>query len=520
MKVTRHRRFNFSAVLPLCQVLFLVSVCGVSGCGRELSAISNAGLSALGASPHSDPHPGRGKASKTEPQKVEGVDSEVPKLLEELARGKKLDVDSVLSHEVDGLDDALARAERGRIAQLQGDGAISISEFDKAIDVMKDFDERALVSVRHVGAHVAALVVNDNMLPYEPAGFERVLVYHFQALNYLMEGKLEDAGVEVRRANAEQEAALKAHEQELADAEAQAQERGFKPSAFTSGVMKSLGSSKQVAALVKNSFQNAYTFYMSAVVHELMNEPNDAYIDYKKALEIAPTNMTIQRDVARLAKSLSMTDDEAVFSKRFPSVFAGARDADKSKTEVIVLFEDGLVPGKEAIRFPIPIPIPSAPGLTSVAIPTFRASVSPVRPVVLKAGSSELGRSQRICAIDALAVKAYEEGAAAMIARQVVRAAIKGAASSLASKYAGKVVGLATGAVGVATEIADTRSWRSLPQNAQLLRVEATPGSTLKLHHQGSGAVGSFTLPLVAGKRVIVRASRVGSKLFLRDVVF
>jgi hypothetical protein len=137
----------------------------------------------------------------------------------------------------------------------------------------------------------------------------------------------------------------------------------------------------------------------------------------------------------------------------------------------------------------------------------------------VSAGGAGLGRTERICAIDALAVKDYEETAPARIARQVVRAALKGAASSLASHYGGSLAGLAVSAVGAATEIADTRSWRSLPQNAQVLRAQAAPGATLSLVHDGSGARGSIALPRESGKRVVVRAIRLGSKLFVSSVV-
>lgn len=511
-----HNRMLRAQLTPLLTVLL-----AANGCMAGIPGVDAAGLSVPGVpglSSFVDPSSQESASSAPAELEVSGIDSEVPQLLNELAAGKKLDIDSVLSDELDGRDEALARSERGRLAQLQSEVPTSVTEFNAVVEKIKDFDERASVSARDIGAHAAALVINDNMIPYEPAGFERVLVYHFQALNYLMEGKVEDAGVEVRRANAEQEAALKAHEAELAEAEEEAKEKGFKSSDIRASVLQSLGGARQVAALVKNSFQNAYTFYMSGVVHEIMNEPNDAYIDYKKALEIAPSNTVIQRDVARLAKSLSMTDDIARFSSRFPQAFAAVKPLDKAKSEVIVLFEDGVVPGKEAISFPIPIPIPSAPGLTAIAIPTFKASVSPVHPIALKAGGKELARSQSICAIDALAVKAYEESAPAMITRQIVRAAIKGTASSLAGKHGGALAGLAVGAVAAATEIADTRSWRSLPQNAQVLRTEAAPGATLDLVHQGSGATGTITLPAEPGKRVIVRASRIGSKLFIQNI--
>ncbi len=450
---------------------------------------------------------------------IDGSDQDVSEILSEIASGSSVKVETVLEGDVDGSDAALARSERGRIAQIQGEPKKSLVEFKGAVDQIKEVEERAKVSASDVGSHAAALLVNDNVIPYELAGFERVLVYHFQAMNYLMEGNLEGAGVEVRRANAEQGRALKEHEEELADAEKEASEEGFKPSAFVASLDQELGDSKALAALVKNSFQNAYTFYMSAVVHELMNESNDAYIDYKKALEIAPDNGVIQRDVARLAKSLSMSDDIAKFSKRFPSAFAAASGRNKSKAEVIVLFEDGLVPEKTSLSFPIPIPIPKAPGLTAVSIPILKASVSPVQPLALRVQGADVGRTERICAIDALAVKDYEESAPAMITRQVLRAAIKGAASSLASEHGGAWAGLAVSMYNTLTENADLRSWRSLPQNAQVFRTEVAPGASIQLVHDGSGASGSLTLPKEGGKRVIVRATRVGARLLIQHVV-
>lgn len=452
--------------------------------------------------------------------KVEGIESDVPGILDEVAAGKSYPVDKILEDDIDGGDAALARSERGRIAQVEGDAKASLPEFDAAIAKIKEFDDRATVSASDVGSHAAALLVNDTMIPYEPAGFERVFVYHFQALNYLLQGNLEGAGVEVRRANAEQERALKEHAEEVAEAEKEAQSKGFKISDLSASIMTSLGGSAAVGAQVKNSFQNAYTFYMSGIVHELSGEQNDAYIDYKKALEIYPSNTIVQRDVARLATALSMTDDIGRFKKMYPAAFSSAGKTDASTTDVVVLFEDGLVPGKSALWFPLPIPIPSAPGLTAVAIPTFKTSVNPVRPLSVSAGASALGKTERICATDALAVKAYEESAPAMVARQVVRAAIKGTASAMASKYGGAAAGLAVSAYNTLTEVADTRGWHSLPENAQVLRVAAQPGATLSLVHDGTGATGSLTLPAEPGKRVVVRAIRIGSKLFVQNAVF
>ena len=452
------------------------------------------------------------------PFDVIGSESTVPEILASLKPGSTVAVTDILADELDGGDAALARLERGRIASIVTKPDTSIPEFVAAIAKIEEFDQRATVSASDVGAHAAALVVNDTMIPYEPDGFEKVLAYHFQALNYLSKKDLEGAGVEVRRANAEQVTALKAHEAEVAKAENEAKDKGFKTSDFAASVSTLLGDSQVVAGQVKNSFQNAYTFYMSGVVHELLHEPNDAYIDYKKALEIYPTNPYVQQDVARLAAELHMLDDVAAFTKQL-KISGNLRATEKrAGVDVIVLFEDGLVPPKSPIAYAIPIPIPSALALTAIAIPTFKVSLIPAQPLVVTVAGKELGKTATICHIDALAVKAFEEKAPAMIARQIVRAAIKAAASGAASKYGGAAAGAAVGILNKLTEKADTRSWRSLPQNAQVFRGIVPVGSEIKLFDPASGKSNSFTAPRTNSSRIIVRATRLNGNLFVSHV--
>ena len=535
---------GWTCLLPLAACLPLLGACshvenltsspGIKNAANSsvsaLNTAMNATGTGLGVAADSvstflgGPSEATGKQQQAQPgkQKVEivGVDSKVPQLLKAMGAGETIDVQSALSDEVQGWDDTLAYCERGRLAQLQSETDFSLEQLGEALDEIEEFDERAYISLSDMATHAASLVVNDNLIPYEPPPFERVLAYHYQALNYLMKGNLEDAGVEVRRANAAQVAALKAHEEELADAEEEARSRDFSTSPFSNKIDAMLGSTKAVAAQVKNSFQNAYTFYMSAVVHELMGEPNDAYIDYKKALEIAPKNSVIQRDVARLALDLDMTDDIEAFRKRFPGPFRAGKTPHTGRSEAVVLFEDGIIPGKTAVAFPLPIPIKSAPGLTMIAIPIYRASVAPVHPLSISQGEQPLGSTETICAMDALAVKAYRESIVPMIIRQIVRASIKGAASALASKHGGLLAGSAVAVYNVLTEVADTRSWRSLPQNAQVLRAYVSAGSKLNLVHAASGARGTVDIPAESGKKVVVRATRLGSRLFVQSISF
>lgn len=508
-------------ILLFCSSLFVGCSGRVSGLHLPTSIpgispqLNSSLRSALPGNTSTESRPAAAKLVRGQFSAAEGIPSSVTPSLEELGRGKSIDIGNLMTDDIDGSSAALARLERGRLAHMQGDLSASIDELGKAIELSKEFEDRATVSLSAVADQVSSLVVNDSVIDYEPAGFERVMMYHFQALNYLGKGKLEEAAVEVRRANDEQERALKAHEKELHEAEKGASSKGLSLSDFSDDIAKMLGESRAVGREVKNSFQNAYTFYMSAVVHELLDETNDAYIDYKKALEIAPSNTFIQRDVARLATKLEMSDDIQQFSKLYPSAFA--KVSAEEGVDVVVLFEDGLVPAKQGIV--VPLPVPGVVGLAAFSMPTYKVSRVAPQPLTVQVSGVSAGKTERICAIDSLAVKDFEEKAPAILARQVIRTALKGGATYAAGHYGGTLGSLASTTYTGATEKADTRSWQSLPQNAQVFRTRVKDGSELEFVHQGSAARGSFVVP-ENSKRIVVRAIRIGSKLVTTGTAF
>lgn len=245
--------------------------------------------------------------------------SHINPLIQQVRTGTPVAVPTVLAPQTRGNDRILYLMERGRIAQVQGSYNSSIEDFRAAIEFIKENDRKARLSVTSGGAQVAAVALNDNAIPYRGNGYERVFLHSFQALNYLANNDLEGAGVEVRIANAEQETALKEHAREVHKALTTAAANNISRTIDEPSLTTRFASMDTVAGKVKNSFQNAYTFYMSGLIWELAGEDNDAYIDYKRALEIFPHNKYLQRDVLRLAQSLGMTDElerfQAAFSK-------------------------------------------------------------------------------------------------------------------------------------------------------------------------------------------------------------
>ncbi len=435
-----------------------------------------------------------------------------------LANRTPVDLSQCLLSECKSNDLILYNMERGRYAQVVGNSDASLADFSTSMAKMSDNDQKALISASDVGAQVAATLVNDNAIPYEGEGYERVLLHHYQALNYLKKKNLEGAGVEVRRANAEQNESLQRFEKEIDRAREEATEKNVRGS--VSGVDGQYAQMDEVAGKVKNSFQNAYTFYVSGFIYELLQQPNDAYIDYKKALEIYPGNRYLQRDVLRLAAGLQMDDELQELKKRFPAAvkknFSTA--AGSGSGELLVVFEDGFVPQKHEIKIPIPI---SRSGLISIAFPIYKEKWSAPVPLRILDNNTVIGSTEPICDVRALAVKALKEKAPVIATRQIIRAVAKGVTTAEAKKQLGDFGELASSLWNLVSESADLRSWLTLPANAQILRTTLPFGSyKLALQHPMASGVTYADVEIPVSGKTVVQVVRTGGQLYVSVTPF
>ena len=395
-------------------------------------------------------------------------------------------------------DHILYMMERARASQIATDYKASIEDFRQVIRAMTVNEEKATITASGAAAAGSAMFTNDNAIPYGGQPYERIFVHQFQALNFLFQKNLDAALVEVRRANEQQQLSLREHEDEVAKAEDSARNKGF---------MSNFNSMEAVAGRVKNSFQNAYTFYTSGIIYEISGEDNDAYIDYKKALEIFPDNPYLQKDVLRLAKKLGMRQDYERYSKAFKQE---AATTDKDTGDVIVLFEHGFAP----VRLQTKVGVWAGDNLHHAAFPIYPGIWQETSPLMVEAGGTLIGQTSPIVYVQSLATRALQEQLPGMMLRQVLRLATK---KQVADKTEGALK-LATHLFNAFTENADLRSWLTLPNDAQILRTRLAPGKH-QLQLTNGTASGSLEVVVEPGRRTIVRVISTGPTMHTHVVV-
>lgn len=398
-------------------------------------------------------------------------------------------------------DQLLFMLERGRLNALAGNTEDSVADFNHAITVFRFYEERAKISLTHSFAQSSALLTNDNAIPYQGEDYERIFLHHYQALNYIALGEREKALVEVRRANQEQEAAKARHERLIEKAEADADTAKGKVS--TNDYSSYFAPLDNTANRVKNSFQNAYTFYISALLYEANGQWDHAYIDYKRALEIFPDNIHVLKDSLRAAKKLNRKEDIQALESH---IKLNPERADSGS--VVVIYEQDFVPAKHAVNIPIPYPY-------SWYLVSFPIYAQPWQaPISLHVKTAQLSaETETIVDVHALAARALKDQLLPILVRQTLRAYTKRELSQHIGNKAGDAAGLFSTLYGFISEQADRRSWLTLPANAQIARLNLSEGEhTLQL---ANGLFqDSVTVPVQRGRITLVKVTQVSGRYY------
>jgi hypothetical protein len=307
---------------------------------------------------------------------------------------------------------------------------------------------------------VASLISSDNVIAYKISGYEQTMLHTYLALNYLFLGELEGALVEVRRANLVQENALRENQQDLNKSRLNFDKKSLDQ------VYPSMSA---MIGDIKNGFQNAYTFYLSALLYEAALQDNDAYIDYKRALEIDPNNYYLQQDVLRLATQLGMKDDLALFTAKYGS-YQVSNIANSG--ELVMLLENGVISPKQEISIDLPIfNDVNQPQFFSFALPVYNGPLKSYPAITINL-AEKIYTSQQL-----------QEQMPSLVTRQALRLIAKEKLRNTMRQKGGYVGNILAVLYNVASEQADTRSWLTLPDEVQILRLSLPPGKqTIKIN--------------------------------------
>ena len=354
--------------------------------------------------------------------------------------------------------------ELGLVAHYADHFPESSAALDQAGDIAEDRYTKS------VSKEVTSLVTSDKLRPYAGTRYERLLSHYYRALNYVYRGQLDGALVECRRATA------------LIDYFKSDDNYDF----FGAGFLANL----------------------SGMVFEAAGEWNDALISYKQAAEYyqnasektgVPMPDDIGNSLVRLTRKLGFTDE----FERYRNQYGEPPPRSENTGELILFYESGYVPPKteEALTFPIlkiddvedEKFVPTLVGregrvykdveleyLLRVAIPTI-GSLRPRFAGIEVTVAQSQERGTLVADVESIAVETFNAERPIILLRTLVRAVGKYLIYRKANKE-NEALGLLVNLAGAVTEQADTRSWKTLPNQIFVVRMPLPAGThTLNL---------------------------------------
>jgi hypothetical protein len=313
---------------------------------------------------------------------------------------------------------------------------------------------------KSISTEVAAVALNDNLIPYSGEDFEKVFVNLFLALNFAGTGDIEEALVEARKVDLKLNQYARQYEG-------------------------------------KNVYkQDAFVRYIMGMLYEAAGEVNDAFISYKKAYEGYKTYETqfktpcpsfLKADLVRTAALLRFDDDRRRFEKEFGIKYAKPK---KQEGSVLLIIHSGRGPIKEENKIRVTIPDKDAVLHTfNVALPKFKSrermqvaynvdvsgqSVPPQNiPAELGEYVTEIARKSLDDRIGLVYLKAGGRALLKFLASEAAKKEWKKEGDETGNFFKSLLVDIAVDA----SEQADIRTWRTLPNQMFLVRVNLPAGT-------------------------------------------
>ena len=408
-----------------------------------------------------------------------------------------------------GKDEILIRLERGMILQDAGLFEQSSQEFELADTKIREFEDRAVISASKALSETESLLFNEQVMPYEGEDFEKILLHALNAVNYLMRGDLEGSRVEVRKSYEMQGVLADKHEKELMKAQDDKNSSTWEHS-FDQADAQGYRSLKEKASTIYSVYQNAFAYYISSLVYELGGEPDDAYIDLKKAIQAYPSCRGIQQDLIRLSKKLGFKEDQELLENRFGKIEKIPKDA----VDVFVVFSYGLAPYK----VPLTLPIPTSHGFVFASLPIYQFSPSDMSGgAAVSDGMIE--DTSTVFDVDAVASRNLLDDFPIIFVKQVARSYIKAKATSQLAHSHGDFGALLGTLFSFVTEQADLRAWSSLPKQLQVARIFVPKSVTdISIRTLPYGSTSTVQIPKGASHVIVYcRATENGLAIYTKS---
>ncbi len=385
-------------------------------------------------------------------------------------------------------DELLWRLEQGSVLSAAGRIEESLQAFDVAEELVNRYEEEAKLQV---GGEMFALFSNQANLPYRGRAYDKVMLNSYKALNYLLLSDPDNARVELNRAFQRQrdavtenqkriEKSLEAVEQSKQGnlpgesgkpAERYDVDRAQQDPRFSSSVHSELAAVDQRMRSYAD-YVNPFSVFLEGLFFSHLGFDNS---------DIEHARQSFER-VHGMSPGTYIAADRAM-----AEAMANGVPAD---TVTYILFATGRAPTRDQIRIDIPLfLLTEEVSYVGASFPKLRYHDNYIPRITASVSDGTSYSSELLCSMDAVISRDFKNAWPTVLTKTLITSATKAIAGRLAEEIAiqngNEMVQLFSKAVNVAvqaaTNIADTRTWVTLPKEFSYIRMPTPEKGVLTL---------------------------------------
>jgi uncharacterized protein len=355
-------------------------------------------------------------------------------------------------------DAVIWRLEQGAVLRANGQYDDSNKAFDAAQNKIDQYAQEAKVKISN---ETGALLSNQAELPYEGRGYDGIMLNTYEALNYLALAEPDKARPELIRAYQRQQDAVADNQKRIEKVQDQAAKN--KDSAAIKRAQNDPGLQSQIQGASTNlnnlkpyaAYVNPFTVYLDGLFFMTDAADNSdlerAHKSFERVTEMAPDNRYVKEDLAMV--------DKLINGQPLPPT-------------TFVIFETGCAPVRDQVRIDIPI-IVTKVSYIGAAFPTLKPQGNYVPSLTVTADGRNFGTSL-VADMDSVIGLDFKNEMPIVITKTIAATVVKGVAAYAANQaagqqnaWAGLFAQIGTAIYQAAVNIADERTWTTLPKEFQ-----------------------------------------------------
>jgi len=430
-------------------------------------------------------------------------------------------------------DAIIWRLEQGAALRANGQYEDSNKAFDKAQEKIDQYAQAAKVKLGH---EAGALMSNQANLDYEGRAYDGIMLNTYRALNFLALGEIDKARPELIRAYQRQQDAVEDNKKRIEAAQAQATNTissttttatadtnttttaatdttapPASGSRFAKKRAKSSGSAGSIfGANTTTVTTTTTTTNSAAAVQQAQNDPKfqaqyqaaytnlnnlKPYANYVNPFTVYldglyfMANAADASDLERAHKSLERVvgfDPDNNYVKQDLATVNNLINGKPLSPTTYIIFETGCAPVRDQIRIDIPIILLKV-SYVGAAFPTLKPQGNYV-PSLTVTGNGTTATTALVASMDSVIGLDFKNELPIIIAKTIAATVTKAVAAyavnqaaSQQSWEAGLVSQIGTAIYQAAVNIADTRTWTTLPKEFQVCRIPTPPDRKVDL---------------------------------------